>query len=55
MTPPQCFYRRKNKLVLMLLVKKQQKHDDEIKHYLDVRYVYAIEAAWRLFGLDIHY
>lgn len=27
---------------------------DEVKHYLDGRYVCAFEAAWRLFGFDIH-
>ncbi|XP_074373895.1 uncharacterized protein LOC141714263 [Apium graveolens] len=28
---------------------------DEIRHYLDERYVYASEAAWRILGFDIHY
>lgn len=28
---------------------------NEIKHYLDERYVCASEAAWRLFGFDVHY
>lgn len=28
---------------------------DEIKNYLDGRYICAVEAAWRLFGFDIHY
>lgn len=27
---------------------------DEVKHYLDGRYVCASEAAWRIFGFDIH-
>ena len=27
---------------------------DEVKHYLDGRYVCASEVAWRLFGFDIH-
>lgn len=35
--------------------KKKLKHNNEIKHYLDGRYVCAVEAAWRLFGFDIHY
>lgn len=29
--------------------------NDEIKQYLDGRYVCAVEAAWRIFGFDIHY
>lgn len=28
---------------------------DEIKNYLDGRYVCASEAAWRIFGFDIHH
>nr|XP_043639442.1 uncharacterized protein LOC122610526 [Erigeron canadensis] len=28
---------------------------DEVKQYLDCRYVSASEAAWRIFGFDIHY
>ena len=28
---------------------------DEIKNYLDGRYICAAEAAWRLLGFDIHY
>lgn len=28
---------------------------DEVKHYLDGRYICASEAAWRLLGFDIHY
>lgn len=49
----------------MLLKKKEQSgvdasgkkmnHNNEIKHYLDGRCVCAVEAAWRLFGFDIHY
>lgn len=50
----------------MLLRKKKQgntestsdgkvKNTDEIQNYLDGRYVCAVEAAWRLFGFDIHY
>lgn len=35
--------------------KIQLKHNNEIKQYLDGRYVCAVEAAWRLFGFDIHY
>ncbi|XP_063939620.1 uncharacterized protein LOC108198229 [Daucus carota subsp. sativus] len=27
---------------------------DEVKHYLDGRYICASEAAWRIFGFDIH-
>ncbi|XP_074368364.1 uncharacterized protein LOC141708569 [Apium graveolens] len=27
---------------------------DEVQHYLDGRYVCASEAAWRIFGFDIH-
>jgi hypothetical protein len=27
---------------------------DEIKKYLDCRYVYASEAAWRIFKFDMH-
>lgn len=33
----------------------QKKDNNEIKQYLDGRYVCAVEAAWRLFGFDIHY
>lgn len=32
-----------------------KKNNNEIKQYLDGRYVCAVEAAWRLFGFDIHY
>ncbi|XP_074376962.1 uncharacterized protein LOC141718477 [Apium graveolens] len=28
---------------------------DEVRHFLDGRYVCASEAAWRLLGYDIHY
>ncbi|KAF7809101.1 uncharacterized protein G2W53_035844 [Senna tora] len=28
---------------------------DEIKSYCDCRYISACEAAWRIFGFDIHY
>lgn len=28
---------------------------NEVKHYLDGRYVCASEAAWRILGYDIHY
>nr|XP_043630287.1 uncharacterized protein LOC122601603 [Erigeron canadensis] len=28
---------------------------DEVKNYLDCRYVSASEACWRIFGFDIHY
>ncbi|XP_071728100.1 ATP-dependent DNA helicase PIF1-like [Rutidosis leptorrhynchoides] len=28
---------------------------DEIKHYYDCRYISACEAAWRIFGNEIHY
>ncbi|XP_074328064.1 uncharacterized protein LOC141665976 [Apium graveolens] len=27
---------------------------DEVKHYLDGRYVCALEASWRIFAFDIH-
>lgn len=33
----------------------KSKYVDEIKHYLDGRYVCASEAAWRILGFDIHY
>lgn len=33
----------------------KSKSVDEIKHYLDGRYVCASEAAWRILGFDIHY
>lgn len=50
----------------MILKKKQQdnssstssskpKSTDEIKNFLDGRYIYASEAAWRLLGYDIHH
>ena len=32
----------------------KQKSTDEIRQYLDSRYVCAVEAAWRLFAFDIH-
>nr|GFA50820.1 hypothetical protein [Tanacetum cinerariifolium] len=32
-----------------------QKPVDEIKAYLDCRYLYACEAAWRLFGFEVQY
>ncbi|XP_022014032.1 uncharacterized protein LOC110913518 [Helianthus annuus] len=28
---------------------------DEVKEYLDCRYIYACEAAWRILKFDIHY
>lgn len=31
------------------------KTTDEIKNYLDGRYICAAEAAWRILGFDIHY
>lgn len=34
---------------------QKRKSGDEIKHYLDGRYVCASEAAWRILGFDIHY
>lgn len=34
---------------------KKEKIVDEVKHYLDGRYVCASEAAWRILGFDIHY
>ncbi len=27
---------------------------DEIKKYLDYRYVFALEATWRIFKFDMH-
>ncbi|XP_074360510.1 uncharacterized protein LOC141700708 [Apium graveolens] len=33
----------------------KRKSIDEIKHYLDGRYVCASEAMWRILGFDIHY
>jgi len=27
---------------------------DEIKKYLNYRYVFALEAAWRIFKFDMH-
>jgi hypothetical protein len=27
---------------------------DEIKKYLDCRYVFALEATWRIFKFDMH-
>lgn len=33
----------------------KNKSVDEIKHYLDERYVCASEAAWRILVFDIHY
>lgn len=35
--------------------KGKPKSQDEVKHYLDGRYVCASEAAWRILGFDIHY
>nr|XP_043619920.1 uncharacterized protein LOC122591739 [Erigeron canadensis] len=32
-----------------------EKSKDEVKNYLDCRYVSASEAAWQIFGFDIHY
>ncbi|XP_020080111.1 uncharacterized protein LOC109703807 [Ananas comosus] len=34
---------------------KQYKNIDEIKQYLDCRYLSAYEAIWRLFQFDIHF
>ena len=34
---------------------ERKKKADEIKQYLNGRYVCAVEAAWRLFGFKIHY
>lgn len=34
---------------------KQLKCRDEVKQYLDGRYICASEACWRLLGFDIHY
>ncbi|XP_074377538.1 uncharacterized protein LOC141719052 [Apium graveolens] len=31
------------------------KNLDEVKNFLDGRYVYASEASWRIFGFDIHH
>lgn len=33
----------------------KEKVKDEIKNYLDGRYICDVEAAWRLLGFDIHY
>ncbi|KAL8167996.1 hypothetical protein V2J09_009495 [Rumex salicifolius] len=32
-----------------------KKFFDEIRHYLECRYLSACEAIWRIFGFDIHY
>ncbi|XP_074351613.1 uncharacterized protein LOC141690737 [Apium graveolens] len=53
-------------MTTMILRKKQQgneastssskpKSNDEIKNFLDGRYICASEAAWRLLGFDIHH
>nr|XP_043624130.1 uncharacterized protein LOC122595729 [Erigeron canadensis] len=34
---------------------RPKKPEDEVKNYLDCRYVSACEAAWRIFAFDIHY
>nr|XP_043619983.1 uncharacterized protein LOC122591814 [Erigeron canadensis] len=34
---------------------QNNKPTDEVKNYLDCRYVSASEATWRIFGFDIHY
>ncbi|XP_074363229.1 uncharacterized protein LOC141703685 [Apium graveolens] len=44
--------RRKEGLPLNL---EKGKTIDEVRHFLDGRYVCASEAAWRLLGYDIHY
>ncbi|XP_020102972.1 uncharacterized protein LOC109720334 [Ananas comosus] len=36
-------------------LRRQYKHVDEIKQYLDCRYLSAYEAVWRLFEFDIHF
>nr|XP_043616040.1 uncharacterized protein LOC122587953 [Erigeron canadensis] len=34
---------------------KQDSHHDEIGEFYNCRYLFACEAAWRLFGFEIHY
>lgn len=34
--------------------KTKVKFLEEVKNFLDGRYVYASEASWRIFGFDIH-
>jgi len=34
---------------------KKTKEIDEIKEYLDCRYICEQDALWRLLGFDIHY
>ncbi|KAK1388932.1 hypothetical protein POM88_017110 [Heracleum sosnowskyi] len=46
--------RKKDNLVSQKSKGKEQCLD-EVKHYLDGRYVCASEAAWRILGFDIHY
>ncbi|KAK1377287.1 hypothetical protein POM88_033480 [Heracleum sosnowskyi] len=46
--------RKKDNLVSQKSKGKEQCLD-EVKHYLDGRYVCVSEAAWRILGFDIHY
>lgn len=47
-------------MATMLIEKVQEGDDkskeeiDEIKNYLECRYLSACEAMWRIFGFDIH-
>lgn len=47
--------KRKDKESCNTSEKSIPKVHNEIKQYLDGRYVCAVEAAWRLFGFDVHY
>lgn len=36
-------------------VQHQERTVDELEDYLDCRYISACEAAWRIFGYELHY
>ncbi|XP_021964240.1 uncharacterized protein LOC110859586 [Folsomia candida] len=49
-----CHLNVEGMIVLILQFVRRLLHHDEIKTYMDSRYVSAPEGAWRLFGFDMH-